>query len=295
ASGEALSHPLQHARTVQATHFSPDGRRVVTASLDHTARIWDVATGEPLTPPLRHDDQVLDARYSPDGRRVATASADGGVRIWDAAAGLPVTEPLHQNGAVKMVCFSPDSQWIAAGCAGPENGARLWLVPSAPQPIPSWLPELGEAVAGLSIGPHATTHRLPQQTLTELKARLMANKQTNSFIRMAQWFFADRSMRTISPFASATVIEYVKQRIEENTRASLEEAIRLQPTNAVALARLATAVLRAESAPDPRRALEAAHLARRALRFDPDQTQATEVLVQTEHPKSSEKQPTTGR
>jgi WD40 repeat protein len=47
---------------------------VVTASADHTGRVWDAATGEPVTVPLRHVTGVLSAAVSPDGRRVVTAS-----------------------------------------------------------------------------------------------------------------------------------------------------------------------------------------------------------------------------
>lgn len=42
-----LTQPLQHQHRVQAATFSPDGTRVVTASLDKTARIWDATTGAP--------------------------------------------------------------------------------------------------------------------------------------------------------------------------------------------------------------------------------------------------------
>jgi WD40 repeat protein len=31
--------------------FSPDGLRVVTASADETARVWDAATGKPVASP----------------------------------------------------------------------------------------------------------------------------------------------------------------------------------------------------------------------------------------------------
>ena len=57
--------------------------RVVTASLDKTARVWDAATGKPLTSPLEHQDKVVSAAFSPDGTRVVTASLDNTARMWD--------------------------------------------------------------------------------------------------------------------------------------------------------------------------------------------------------------------
>ena len=56
--------------------FSPDGRRVVTASRDQTARVWDAELGQPVTPPMKHGGPVSHAAFSPDGRRVVTASWD---------------------------------------------------------------------------------------------------------------------------------------------------------------------------------------------------------------------------
>jgi WD40 repeat protein len=37
-----LSELLRHARSVSRAAFSPDGRRIVTASWDATARVWEV-------------------------------------------------------------------------------------------------------------------------------------------------------------------------------------------------------------------------------------------------------------
>jgi WD40 repeat protein len=69
--------------------FSPDGTRVLTASEDATARIWDARTGEPIGKPLQHADSVLQAAFSPDGTRVLTASVHEKARIWDARTGEP--------------------------------------------------------------------------------------------------------------------------------------------------------------------------------------------------------------
>ena len=76
-----------HTGSVVSAAFSPDGTRVVTASDDGTARIWDAASGEELTPLRGHSGWVVSAAFSPDGTRVVTASYDGTARIWDAASG----------------------------------------------------------------------------------------------------------------------------------------------------------------------------------------------------------------
>jgi len=64
--------------------FSPDGKHIVTASIDRTARVWNAdGSGQPLV--LRgHQDAVSSAAFSPDGKRVVTASWDKTARVWHA-------------------------------------------------------------------------------------------------------------------------------------------------------------------------------------------------------------------
>ena len=87
-------------REVTAASFSPDGRRIVTGSVDKTARVWDAESGKPVGEPMRHEGSVNAASFSPDGRRIVTASYDKTARVWDAESGKPLGEPMRHERAV---------------------------------------------------------------------------------------------------------------------------------------------------------------------------------------------------
>jgi len=81
STGEALGLLRGHESDV--THFAlaPDGKRLFTASLDATARLWDLESGESRV--LRgHTAQVTVVAFSRDGRTLASASQDGTARLW---------------------------------------------------------------------------------------------------------------------------------------------------------------------------------------------------------------------
>ena len=62
--------------------FSAQGRTIVTASNDGTARLWDAAKGAPIDV-LKHSEKAVSyAAISPDGRRIVTTSRDGSARLW---------------------------------------------------------------------------------------------------------------------------------------------------------------------------------------------------------------------
>jgi len=90
---------MKHDGRVFSAEFSPDGQRVVTASEDKTAQVWDAASGKPIGQSLKHDGRVFSAQFSPDGQRVVTASEDKTAQVWDAASGKPIGQRMkHENG-----------------------------------------------------------------------------------------------------------------------------------------------------------------------------------------------------
>jgi WD40 repeat protein len=117
---------LQHDDGVTQAAFSHDGRLVVTASQDQTARIWDAATGKPMGPAFQHEGAVLDARFSPDGLLIATGCEDAAARLWNVATAELLVPPLEHSLSVRHVAFSPDGQWLLT--ASWDKTARLWHV-----------------------------------------------------------------------------------------------------------------------------------------------------------------------
>jgi WD40 repeat protein len=81
--------------------FSPDGRRLASASSDGTVRVWDAASGKELLILKGHTDAVNGVSFSPDGKRLASAGEDRTVRVWEA---LDVPDVIwRQRGLVNQV------------------------------------------------------------------------------------------------------------------------------------------------------------------------------------------------
>ena len=258
---------LRHRDWLTGARLSPDGRRVLTSTQGSEAFVWDANTGARLTPALNHRRPVHRGVFSPDSAEVLTRSADGTFRRWDANTGLPMGEPFvaSPDPLRPEAAAAPSWDWFAAATGRPE--VVLWHEAPWPLPVPDWLPEIAEAVAGLRLERNGVETPVLATELLRLKARFAAEKSTDPWTRWAKWFLADRSTRTIAWDSEVSVPAHVESLIAADTVESLRQAVRFAPTNALALVNLARVTLADTN--NPCRRPEADFLSRRAVKFAP--------------------------
>ncbi|KAF4345634.1 vegetatible incompatibility het-E-1 [Fusarium beomiforme] len=104
-----------HNSNVYCLAFSRDSQLLASGSLDHTVRIWDVATGNCVQTLDRHSESVWAVAFSTDNRCFASASKDHTIRLWNIENGK-FTEGhiVNTTEDVSGLVFSPDGRWLAS-------------------------------------------------------------------------------------------------------------------------------------------------------------------------------------
>ncbi|MCP4543702.1 MAG: hypothetical protein GY832_41845 [Chloroflexi bacterium] len=113
-----------HTNTVNYAVWSSDDTRIVSASTDQTAKIWDAATGKGLLTLSGHTDSIQYVAWSADDARILTTSRDGSVRMWDAATGAELSSLVGHTEHVNYAAWSADGMRILT--ASDDGSARVW-------------------------------------------------------------------------------------------------------------------------------------------------------------------------
>jgi WD40 repeat protein len=71
-----------HTAGVASANFSSDGKQIVSASVDNSLKLWDLA-GNCLQTFVGYTNAVLSANFSPDGKQIISASIDNNLKLWD--------------------------------------------------------------------------------------------------------------------------------------------------------------------------------------------------------------------
>ncbi len=80
-----------HSDRATAVAWSPDGKYVVSGSLDKTVQVWSATTGKTRLIYRGHADAIVAVAWSPDGRYIASSSLDDTIQVWDASTGVHIT------------------------------------------------------------------------------------------------------------------------------------------------------------------------------------------------------------
>lgn len=123
-SGALVRTLTGHTGPVNSAAFSPDGKRIVSASDDKTLRLWDSETGEEIITLTGHTGFVYSVAFSPDGKMIVSGSSDNTLKLWDAKTGRELRLLSGHTGPVVACAFSPDGKQIIS--ASEDGTLRIW-------------------------------------------------------------------------------------------------------------------------------------------------------------------------
>jgi WD40 repeat protein len=133
ASTGRFRHTLKgHTQLINDAEYSPNGRKLVTVSSDHTGLIWDTRTGRVLQSLVGHFFAVNTGSFSPDGHWVVTTSQFT-AGLWNADTGQLLFYLGRDTAPLTAASFSPSGNWILTGS---EDGTARVYHCAICQPLP---------------------------------------------------------------------------------------------------------------------------------------------------------------
>ena len=142
-------HSLTHGNAAYSAAFSPDGKRLATASLDNTVKLWNVASGEHLGTLKGHGDGVAFVGFLADGR-IVTAGLDKTLKVWPA------------DGGAATATFSGHQDYLT--CAAVARAGTLLVSGSFDKTVRLW-----ETQTNVAVAVKAVAHKLARACYHILK------------------------------------------------------------------------------------------------------------------------------
>ena len=203
--------------SIKNVDFSPDSTRLVSATGQSTAPIWDIAARQKVRT-LDHDGLVIAAKYSPQGDRIATAT-DESVRIWDSKDGRVLVNVKVQAKGCRSLPWCNNHLFVQTNDgkikqidAADGSTVSEWSASRAPWPCIA-LPQHGKFVAcsaekAITVW-DATTH-----------ARLSSIPHTDDISSFA--FSGDHSLLAIAPVGPTIIVKKLFQSVSVRSMSCLQ-------------------------------------------------------------------------
>ena len=124
STGELLRRLTGHTARVDSVAFTPNGKRVISASWDGTMKVWDVSSGKLIKTLQGHNGSVKSVAIAEGGRYFASGSEDKTVKVWPLTSDIRSMTSSGHCGSVLSVNYSPDGRHVLS--AADDNTLRIW-------------------------------------------------------------------------------------------------------------------------------------------------------------------------
>ena len=116
-----------HSHIVQDVSLSYDGQYALTASWDHSVRLWNVATGMCEKTLSGHSKDVLSVCFSPDNRLIMSCGRDRTIKLWNTLGECQFTlDKKGHNDWVSCVRFVPNMEKPRIVSCGFDKVVKVW-------------------------------------------------------------------------------------------------------------------------------------------------------------------------
>lgn len=133
--GHTLKSLSDHPGEIVSLDFSPDGRRMVSATKNGKMRLWDTQTWKPISNFFQSGNRTWEAKFSHDGKRIASAGGVGDhtISVWNGETGERIQRITGHIGTIWSVHFSSDDKHIVSSCG--DGTIALWDISTGRQMV----------------------------------------------------------------------------------------------------------------------------------------------------------------
>jgi len=115
STGKEIRKLHGHSGNITSVAISPDGRLVVSGSMDNTLKLWDLASGKEIRTFTGHVAPVNSVSFTPNGKYIVSGSSDKSIKVYEVGSGMEM---------LQMVSFF-DGKWLSITPEGYFNASSF--------------------------------------------------------------------------------------------------------------------------------------------------------------------------